>query len=821
MHIRLSHLFSCLIIALLLYSVQKTAIAQQSNKTYLIDDIVINTLDRIDTSNFPSGVIEEIIIDKINTILNKRGKEPIKRHEILSLAANDQAKYMANIDNTSTIQMFREKATTALRVQLYGGSMCATEITEKNNTAKGKIPYTYNKVCNDVVLKLFNNSKKTQLIQNYEFNLIGIGAKLNKSKKKVYISFVLGNYKSNNKGAEFKHKLTIPYTEKYYGLTAPHPKYCRKVNKATNLFELQKNLSVEDGIIYYETDNAKKTKRVIRNKKDGIAVDIIQKEQFLCANENIIDYNNLNRGVLTKKVNSNKLFRKNIANIEDNKYALKTRLGYLPEGIKEGYELNLILIQNKSICKSIPQSFLIKTSGTYSSKVELLADTVIINTQFCYTPEVDSMTLSFRIPFENKKFTYKTEDIDPFLKSLNEPAFIINDLKIKAFSSIEGTDKENKFLQEARAKRIVDALKEKQQEDIATEINSDYNWEDFKIDIKNTKHSKLASMNILEAQDYIRKHNLKKELEPLLQKHRYAEIKMKVTSDIKGENEQPFVLKEFSDAINEWNRPLALSIQKFIIQQILKNKYDISVLHEMIIPEGETYAGMRMNKLYVLNRYNQVPTEEFVERVNELHKLDPDNEYIAFNQLLNTITYASFNYLITENSITQSKIDRLYYTPLSKETVDGLNIKYQFKLIAAADSSLSHPKIKSASIDKIKEIVDIKEESMSNALKLAEIFIENNDYAFAHESLAPWVTKTSNEKLLLTFISLCSLNEWLMHSQNFNVAMNRLREIDRTRFCELFNGDGFSLRVFENSEIKEEYCKSCNEIKSMVVSDGK
>ncbi len=230
----------------------------------------------------------------------------------------------------------------------------------------------------------------------------------------------------------------------------------------------------------------------------------------------------------------------------------------------------------------------------------------------------------------------------------------------------------------------------------------------------------------------------------------------------------------------------------------------------MLIPEGEAYIGMEMNKLYMLYRYNKVDTKEFIKTVDTLNQLDPDNEYIAFNHLLNTVTYSSLNFIIEEASIIQSKIDRLYYTPLTKETIDGLNIKYQFKLIAAADSSLLNPKIKSAAIDKIKEIVNIEDESMDNSLKLVEIFIENNDYAFAHKSLAPWVTKTSNEKLLLTFISLCSLNEWLMHSQNFNVAMNRLREINKTRYCELFNEDGFSLRVFENSVIKEEYCKSCS-----------
>jgi hypothetical protein len=119
--------------------------------------------------------------------------------------------------------------------------------------------------------------------------------------------------------------------------------------------------------------------------------------------------------------------------------------------------------------------------------------------------------------------------------------------------------------------------------------------------------------------------------------------------------------------------------------------------------------------------------------------------------------------------------------------------------------------LKEACINRIKQIVDINDESLQNSLKLAELFIENNDFEFALKTLEPWITHPDvNEDLLFAYVSLCSREDALMHTQRFNFAMNRSKELNQKRFCELFNGENFSLRVFENQFVKEMHCKNCN-----------
>lgn len=785
--------------------------SQNDTQNYLLNNKVVNVTDEIDENKFNTNFAEQIIFDNINKILQKRFLETFTINHTLKKAADDQAQYMANIDDVTETQTIKEKETTALRVYIHGGSMHAYEIVEKNNIKKGSIPFSYEKLCNDIVFKLFNNSKKAKLIQSNKYNYMGIGVQLNMNKKKVYISIVLGNYKTINDGILFTNKLPLPYTNKYFGLSAQDPKECRKIEKMDNAHELQNNLIVENNEIYFETDNVKLLKKIIREKKDGLSIDVLQEEQFICDNANIIDYNNLNRGILLKPVYNKKLFKKNIAEIKENKYAFKSYLGTLPEDISDNYELNLVLIQNKSMCQSLAPSFITQTEGTYTKKVDLLADTVLINSRFNYKPIADSIVLTFRIPFENKKYNYKATDIEPFLQSLNEPAFIINDLSITAYSSIEGNDKENKFLQEKRANSIVKALEYRQTEDISTEIYTAYNTDDFTNDISKTKHAKMASMSVEEVQKYIRDNKLKKDLEPILQNHRYAEIKMEATYDISGNNELRYVVKEFAEAIGVSDKELALSIQKFAIQKILNGTYNVSILKEMATPNEFIYAGMEMNRLYMLFRYKKISSEDFVTQVAALNELSPNNEYIAFNYLLNSINYSDNEYLINENNRIQSNIDQLYYTPLTKQTIDGLNVKYQFKILNASDTLTTDKKLKINCIEKIKEIVNIKEESMNNALKLAELFIENKDYTFACESLEPWVMKSTNEKVLFTYLSLCSVDEWAIHSQKFTKAMTKASQVNKKKYCDLFDGSKFSLRILENDVVKESYCKICNE----------
>ncbi|WP_462279646.1 CAP domain-containing protein [Salinivirga cyanobacteriivorans] len=789
----------------------------QTGENYMVGNKVLNATQEVDPGFFQEAFIEKLVFMRINEVRTERGFDPYEQSEILTNAAKLQADYMVEIEDRTLENKNKNLSTTSERLQYFGGSGRGLELIERESIKKRGIYYTYKKLADNIAFEWFNSGRDSEHLYSDEYTLMGIGISLGKKKRRVYISMILGNFLTDNNGAKQTKNLAIEVTQPAFfwwkRLEHYDDRACRRIDRLENLSLLQSALTINDkNEIYLDFDNARPLKRFLRERKDGLAIDIISKDQYLCGAPNKVDYSLVNRGMRLNPVYSNEFWRKNEI---EGKYVreVKVPLGKLPdEYANEDYELNLLLIQDNHVCKSIPASFLSDCEGEYKQPLKILADTITINSKFDYHPVADSTQLSFRIPFEKKKYTYRTEDIEPFLKLLNEPDFLIYELNISAFSSIEGIETENTMLQKKRAQSIVNALRKRQKDSIISEIKTEPAWDQFRRDIQSTQHNVLASMSMQEAQDYIRKYNLSKKLEPILKKHRYAQIDMKVTYDISGPKEQEFVISKFNKAIDKRDLPLALSIQKYIMKKVMNGQYPMSAVYNQEIPEKSEFAGLLMNKLWLEMKGTNTSARQHKERIAELHELDRYNEYIAFNHALCRVKYEP---LKDERQIEdiQNDIDRFYYKSFTKETVDNLNMRFQFKVINAADSlNEDRDDIIEDRLEQIKEIVDITEESIENSLRLAELFIQNKDYAFAIKMLDAFVeSPAAPEDMVFTYLSLCSRFGDRLLSRKFARIMRKAYQINADRYCMLFDGEHFSYRVFENPYIKQFYCEECGE----------
>lgn len=781
-------------------------------KVYVIDEIPMPATLQIEQSNFLPKLLDSIIIDQINYVLYGRDCEPLQFRQLMFTVANEQSEYMAMMaDDDANAKL---KTPVGDRLQAFGGSNEAVELTAKINVVKNKNALTYFKMAEELVFRWMSNSRSASMFESVNYQYIGVSSHIDFEGKKVFVSVVLGNYRSFNDGMRKRDQLKVPYSVKNLGLDDYDPEVCKRINRMTNLHELRDAIVVEGREVFIDLESVKPLQKILRDKNDALVLDILQKEQYGCNFErNIIDYNRFNRGVLSKPFKMKKILKRNIAQNPDNPKAFKAKIADLPENVElDNSEINLLIVQDGSVCTSVPKTFIHPIKGTYKNNVRLLADTISINSHFHYKPVPDSANLEFVIPFKGNKSDYDVADIEPFLEALNQPDFSIVDLKITAYSSVEGSDSVNRNLQRRRAESIVGALRKRQADSIKTEIVTDYNWDDFASDISSTKYKRWASLTIEQVQDSIQKHNLAKELEPILQKHRYARIAMRIAYDVNGKNELPFVLRKFAEACDSADRILALSIQKFIMKRVLEEKYPATVLDNMRIPATSDFAGLVMNDIWLRHKLGMIKDAEMKERISELAVSNPQNEYIVFNDLLMRVNYPDGLFKDIGSRL-QTEIDRLYYTPLKKETVDRLNLRLQLKTISEVDSVTHDRSIKTACVERIKNIVDIKTESMQNSLKLAELFLDNKDYMLTIKTLEPWVDATDNMQLLLTYVSLCSLFENQMHTVAFENAMARIKQLEPETYCNLLNGsdEGFSLRVFENENVKAEYCKTCGE----------
>ncbi|RKX18674.1 MAG: hypothetical protein DRP35_08895, partial [Candidatus Zixiibacteriota bacterium] len=695
----------------------------------------------IDIEDFNSKLLQQIIEDEINAVRTKQEMDSLKRNVILQNAAEDQSEYMAAKDMTTDLQGGKKK-TVGKRIEYYGGSNNGAEIVTKMSPKKGKFILSYKQLAQDIMFRFLKSKKTSIYIINPVYVFCGIGAELNDAGKKVYVSVVFGNYDSFNNGAERRDEMDVPFSTKKYGLKHRDEKICSKTKKFKNLSSLQESLYIEQGKIYFQYNNLKALRKLIKDSKDGLAVDIVQKVQFGCTGDNIMDNTLVNRGIMQKRLYANKLYKKNlITDDKQRKTRIKVLLGTIPPDLDGEYEINLMIIKQKHVCKECTPIAHLEGAVEYNKELDLLADTVQTDAE-SYTPKPEKNVLTFKIPFEKNKFEYQKEDIEPFIKKLKEPDFIIEKLKITAYSSIEGNDANNKQLQEKRAKSIVSALSQRQKTEIKPEIVTGYSWDDFKRDLAGTEYNNLTCMSMTQAQQYIKEHGLSKKLEPYLKNERYGTIELSVSYEIEGDKEQQYVVNRFNKAVKNNNKELALSIQKFIFKKVLADEYDSLAVSNQEIPMNSGMAGLYMNKLW-LQKYvrSDFLDESYCKKIDALSHLVPDNYYLKFNSIYckihNKLSYADETEIIEY----QRLIDALYETSMSKETIDLLNLEFQINVIQAIDTTDTPTPLVKEKLQKIKEIANIDQtnDDWQNAMKLSYIFVQAKDFDFAAKILEPFI----------------------------------------------------------------------------------
>ena len=759
----------------------------------------------IDIDQFNPGLIQKLVLDGINKHRREARADELIPERILTIAAKSIVESMSENELTK----LEDPDETSTMVNELGGTYnskgVATRISVKQNSAF----VSYQEIANEAVKKWIESPKYNSTITNPAYFFVGINAILDLSGKKTYITVVLGNYQTFNGDMEALNEMELPISDKSYGIGPFDEKICSKLNKY-NLYNLHEGLYVNDGIIYFKSDNIKELKKIIKaDSNDGLAVDIIRREQYPCGSSNLIDFNLINRGILTKPIFANKIYDNNEIEYPESKSKLLVEIGELPPEIIKDYELNLVIIKEKTYCKSIPQSFLLDGGFKSLKDIHLLADSVTINSKINFIPETSDDEFIIRMPLEKGKNTFTYKEIKPYLDALDAPPFIIRDINIATFSSLEESGNKDMILNHKKAESIINALKEHQEETFSSDILATNSWSIFQNDVIGTEYEHLAFMEFDEAVKYIQKNNLAEKLEPIFVKHRFAQIQLRVSYDLREKKEQEFVLHNFNKAVEKSDLANALAIQKYIFKMRTAEKYDNNCIVDQRIPLDSKNAGLLMNKLWLQNKYELIDENILYKTLQELYKLAPNNPYIHFNLLARGLEMEDVG---DEYNIykTQSGIDNLYNSTINKRTVDNLNLEYQFKVIAALDT-LEKPSPKLfESLNRIKTIFNIESATLKNSLQLAYLFINHEDYDFASRLLEVFVEDTNvNEELLFTYLSLCSVSDYKYFTALFSSSLAKAAEINKDRFCKLFAGDQFSLRVLENPQAKKLYCEKC------------
>ena len=756
---------------------------------------------------FKSALLHEINIARANN-----GIDSLDLMPPLNAAAEFSALDMAKNERADALNVAK---TTPKYLKKAGCTDKGEELVVGINLGKGKNLANPKELAKSILNKWMQGKKeKAKLLQPGNV-YVGVSAKSDEKDKKLYVSVIMGNFQTFNSGAKKKSELKVPYNKKSKKLKNKDEKKCSNCEKFKEIEQLYKGLSVENGKIYLSYDNLKNLKRLIKKGNDGLAVDVVMKEQYSKADYNIMDNRLKNKGVMQKVVYRDKLFSKNLikpdpkAKKKQKINKLKVELGKLPKGIVGSYELNLMVIQENYVCKTVMRSYLESGDQESKSHFEMLP---MPETEEArnppFEPRSESSILTFTIPFERNKFEFKPEDIKPFLDALQEPDFIIEGVFIYAYSSIEGDSVSNAKLQTKRGESVIKVLQSMQKSKITPAIITNDSWLLFQMEMEDGKYDFLTKMAKKEAIKTINsKQSLRDELEPYLAKQRFAQIILDVTYDISGKKEEKFCTAQFNKMVKQGNFKQAYKIMDFIHHKANVGKYPESIWDELLISEEAKNSGILMNRVYYeYLSSGKIVDEDQYEQIKKISKLDPANPVVQHNLLFCRVKLDSNVVDKTVQAEIQSGVEALYKTSLNKKTVDNLNIEWQFRLLDALDTIESAQDQRTAIIAKIKSFYNFKDGSWQNALKLAFAFSRAKDYYYACSVLEPFLeSKDLDPKLVFAYISIASHVPEKFFSRKFSEAMAIAKSMDKDRFCKLFGEPFMTFQVLDNPKIKQIY----------------
>ncbi|GIV26225.1 MAG: hypothetical protein KatS3mg027_0039 [Bacteroidia bacterium] len=692
----------------------------------------------------------------------------------------------------------------------------AEQLAGSNPLVKSKKDVPYKEIAQNITAKWINGQKEKLILLNPKYIYVGIGMFPDAEFKKIYISAIFGGNDISNEGASHKKELKPSYNTLSKKFNAPNDKKCKNCKVFKNYDLLHQGLYIENGKIYLKYNNLKELKRLLKKPKDGIAVDIVQRSQFTKAEYNIVDNNLLNKGIMQKVIYKDKLFASN--KLLDKKDQKKNRklnellveVGKVPKNLKGEYELNLLIIQDNRICKTITQSYteLLSQEGEFNSGILPIEAKIKDNKPF--VPTAESNLITFIIPFEKNKYEYKQEDIQPLIDALDEPDYTIEGLYIYAYSSIEGDSVTNAKLQIKRAESVAKVLQDKQSVKVKPVIITNDSWNLFMLENEDGPYASLVAMGKKKAIQKINSDKkLLQELEPILARERFAQVVMDVTYDITGNKEQKYTYAMLKKSVKSGDTARAFKILQYIFSNIKNNKYPRELLDTLNIPISKENIPFTNNLVYFKYQLNNSLTDNDAEILKKNFELDNSNPILQYNALFAKIkTDTMIGNKDVQQKI-QQEIESLSKTNLDKLLINNLNAEWQFKLIDYYDTIPNSEAQIETCLNNIKKFYNIEESSWQNTVKLANIFARAKLYWDAANVLEPLLTSNDvNEKIVFNYISIASHLPEKFHSRYFTKAMQLARKYAPDRFCKLFGKPYLSFQILENPGIKKEFLQS-------------
>lgn len=572
--------------------------------------------------------------------------------------------------------------------------------------------------------------------------------------------------------------------------------------------------------IYFVMTDVDWYNKLFAKSSMGIAVDILIKTDFECGERNTKNAESAYRGKLLAPMYIKEMKEKQAVAPDG---TVLVDLGVLPKDFRgEEFELNLLVLNKKLVCY-YTSFYNIKRYKWDLLSMGLYTDTInqkpenSDSSRLLKKTRTSTLlkTLNFTIPFEKNKFNYTKADVLPLYDSMSLNLYDIKSIKIRAYSSVEGSKANNIRLQENRAKSIVDALQEFQSDKIVYDISSSENWLEFYNDIKGTSYSSMGELSKEAIKKKLETKSLNAEMEPILGNHRKAVIEIQIEKKTSfDELSEEQIIVEFKKSIGNQDEETARELMNLAYQRVINGESPENFLKKLEIPQQKQY-GLLSNRKAVFQYF--LDEEDLLASYNnfkELKKIMPKSKEVNYNLVSLKFKLWLSGAEEVDPKVFEKEIRALALYDISSKLINRMlinsNIIQSEINMFKRDYKAKDRNLKSI-FTKYKSIGP----STDDILKLAQYFVAYGKYDWATKLIQPYIGKVdTDEDLLFYYINLTVVDREKVSQRSYKKILLNAIDLNNKRFCSLFNSGlqgGISFQLLDIPALKENYCESCQQ----------
>jgi uncharacterized protein YkwD len=754
------------------------------------------------------ALIQTEYYKQLNALRAEKKVSPlIPGDAVLDAASFDQAHYMDSTKRVTHDQKVKRKETPQKRVFYYNGTHdqigenCMMLFIGKEMQVKySKQPLivrTEKEIATAMFLGWKNSPGHYKNMITPGYDVAGLGYFFNKDSSQIYCAQVFG-------AKPFVPRKGLDSPDNAFDVKESVPAVCNCFNNSTWSSLAKEILMIQVGdTVYLMCEKLDKLKSFFNNPADGIYLDFVLREQFVCEKNNLLHGSPIYDGFMTKPVLFKDMIKHNQAP-GNNFYAA---IGVVPKEVKIlKYGLNYGIIKNGYSCMYVYVNPIPDKNLDALNLVPKWLD----NPDLEVKPDTFNGILKFNIPFERGKTIVGAAQKTELIKRMEIYKPFVRSVRINTFSSVEGNEQANLKLQEQRAAVLKEIISGILKTDVNTQIESKENWDAFYKEIGNTKFSYLEKLPKPKVKELLQSRKMLDSLDMILGSTRIAQVEVELAARVDKNSDPYILLGAYQKALKSGDSLNAFACQSRLMQYLRAYRLSNNDITSVEIPGNRKYIAHLTNWVGLATNDPQLFYTNKTRQMAQLYStIDTNFLPLQFNYCIMALKYIrELGDTIIPIPLLEAKMKKCYKL---KTSTDSMYVDYMllnYNIMTAYNNYQAHRYEKiDKPLQEIRNYFARHEITETEGVKLGLLFNMYAKYDWTLEILKPLLKQyPQNNEVLFLFIKTYSPSSSdFMDEAEYAALLSLAKKRDKARFMSWIDDECFQL--MRKTEIKTEYCK--------------